>query len=297
VLQQLPVLIVTILSALAIIAVLIWRLRPAGDSSALAARLTEAEKRVLECERMASAKTAESEQLGIRLVAAETSFQQLRESLDASNSASHELGERAARAEQTAEEWKTRHADVSALLATAQAELKTTSQRLSSALAQQEADETAARRFEGIGQKVLTEALELAHKKIDELAKAMKEGSGEELGKHAQAVAKTLEPLQQKLEAYDKAVAELQKNSSEAYGGLKEQIQSLSEAERMLHEQAQALTTALSAKPKMRGMFGEAALKQTVEFAGMQEHCHFEIQASVDTAEGRKIPDVVVNLP
>ena len=295
--QQFPVLITIILSTLAIVGVVLWRLRPQGDVAGLAAKLAETEKRLLEAERTASAKTAQAELLGIRAQTAETKVAQVEERASVVANNLRDAETRAARFEQVSEDWQQRYGEVASTKDALQAELDTVRQRLHEALAKQDADESAARRFEGIGQKVLSDALEKANKNIGELAKSLKEGSGEELGRHAEAVAKTLEPLQQKLESYDKAVAELQKNSSEAYGGLKDQIKSLTEAERMLHDQAQALTTALSAKPKMRGTFGEVALRQIVEFAGMMAHCHFEEQATRDTDEGRKIPDLVVSLP
>ena len=47
----------------------------------------------------------------------------------------------------------------------------------------------------------------------------------------------------------------------------------------------------------MRGNYGELALKRIVELVGMQERCHFDLQVSRDTEEGRKIPDMVVSLP
>ena len=89
----------------------------------------------------------------------------------------------------------------------------------------------------------------------------------------------------------------LKLNTQEVYGGLKAQMLGLKDAERALHDQARALTTVLSAGPKVRGTYGEIILKQLVEFVGMQMHCHFETQASRETEEGRRIPDMVVSLP
>jgi DNA recombination protein RmuC len=165
------------------------------------------------------------------------------------------------------------------------------------AAARQQTDEAAARQFENIGHKILKETLEEARREVGELAERFKKSSGEELEKHAETVARTLEPLKVKLAAYDEAVESLKKNTNEAYGGLREQLAELQKTERTLHDQARALTTALSASPKVKGTYGEILLKQLVEFVGMQEHCHFETQAARDTEEGRKIPDMVVALP
>ena len=132
---------------------------------------------------------------------------------------------------------------------------------------------------------------------MEELSKSFQKSSGVELEKHADKVAQSLEPLQTKLEAYDKAVKEFQDGSQENYGSMKEQLRKLQETERSLHDQARALTTALSATPKYKGTYGEMALERLLEHAGLQEGPHFEKQARRNTEEGMKIPDVVVKMP
>ena len=169
--------------------------------------------------------------------------------------------------------------------------------RLNQALAKQQSDEAATRQFENISQAILKETMEEAKRGVEELAAAFQKSSGAELDKHADKITRTLEPLQAQLTAYDAAVESLKKGTQENYGSLREQLSELQKTERSLHDQAKALTSALSASPKVKGCYGEMILKQLVEFVGMQEKCHFETQASRDTEEGRKIPDLVVSLP
>ena len=169
--------------------------------------------------------------------------------------------------------------------------------KLNQALAKQQSDEAATRQFENISQNILKETMEEAKRGVEELAAAFQKSSGMELDKHAEKITRTLEPLQAQLTAYDAAVESLKKGTQENYGSLREQLSELQKTERSLHDQAKALTTALSASPKVKGSYGELILKQLVEFVGMQEKCHFETQASRDTEEGRKIPDLVVSLP
>ena len=176
-------------------------------------------------------------------------------------------------------------------------ELNRTQKDLAGSLAKQQADDGAARQFESIGQEILKKTHDEAKKGVAEITTGLQKSSAEDLEKHAASVALTLEPLQKKLKDYDEAIDKLRLDSREVYGGLTAQLVDLQKAEHALHTQAQALTNALSAAPKVRGMYGEMILKQLVEFAGMQDRCHFEEQVVLNTPEGRKIPDMIVNLP
>jgi len=176
-------------------------------------------------------------------------------------------------------------------------ELAQVAKELTDSLAKQQADEAAASHFKVISQEILDKTLEEAKRGVGELAASFQKSSGAELEKHADKITRTLEPLQAQLTAYDAAVESLKKGTQENYGSLREQLSELQKTERSLHDQAKALTTALSASPKVKGSYGEMILKQLVEFVGMQEKCHFETQASRETEEGRKIPDLVVSLP
>ena len=187
--------------------------------------------------------------------------------------------------------------DMSLTLEALQANLTEERAKLNQALAKQQSDEAATRQFEAISQSILKETLEEAKRGIGDLAAGLQKSSGTELEKHADKVARTLEPLQNKLQAYNEAIESMKKGSQDAYTGLTWQINELQKAERSLHDQAKALTLALSDTPKMRGNYGELALQRLVEHVGMREKCHFEKQAGRDTEEGRKIPDMVVSLP
>ena len=178
-------------------------------------------------------------------------------------------------------------------------ELNLTEERakLNQSLARQQSNEAAASHFKVISQEILDKTLEEAKRGVGELAASFQKSSGAELEKHADKITRTLEPLQAQLVAYDAAVESLKKGTQENYGSLREQLGELQKTERSLHDQAKALTAALSGGPKVKGAYGEMILKQLVEFVGMQEKCHFETQASRETEEGRKIPDLVVSLP
>ena len=236
--------------------------------------------------------------------AAETAWKNLEQQLDAVSQKNDTLlvdlttaVERAATAEKDSTNAREYIQTMNLVIETLTVDRDEAKRDLVKAVAKQQSDENATRQFEVISQAVLKETLADAKRGVAELALSIQQSGKTELEKHVSAVAHTLEPLQNKLAAYDAAVESLKRGSQENYGSLKEQINKLQETERSLHDQARALTNALSSSPKVKGNYGEMILKQLVEFVGMQEKYHFEPQASRDTDEGRKIPDLVVSLP
>ena len=203
----------------------------------------------------------------------------------------------AATAKNEAENVHVRNGEILRAYETIVQELDAAKRELVEAAAKQQTNEDSTRHFESISQAVLKEVMGEAKRGVSELAATIQKTSGEELSKHADKVARTLEPLQSKLEAYDKSIKSMEEVSHKTFGGLTNQISELQRAEQSLHNQAKALTAALSDSPKMRGNYGELTLKRLVEHAGMEERCHFEAQASRETEDGRKIPDMVFSLP
>lgn len=353
--QNLPTIIAVIIAAIAIIAVLLWRIHPQAQPNsdisdkrlaeemqkaiALQAKLDANESSVREAIAAASSEKATSNALAAKAMDAEQKLEnaklELKALSDKYNSVQptlakaiaekegadltkNDLANRLAVVTQRYEDLIKDHETTIARAATAKADvenaklhmidmehviegLQTTltaeREKLATALAKQTSDEDAASKFENISHAILKETMVEAKQEIEALAKSLQKSSGEELNKHAEKVALTLEPLQAKLLAYDDSIKRMAKDSSESHGSLTQQIAELQKAERSLHDQAQALTYALSASPKVKGMYGELMLKQLVEFVGMQEKCHFEEQAGRDTAEGRKIPDLIISLP
>ena len=169
--------------------------------------------------------------------------------------------------------------------------------KLNQALAKQQSNEDAVHQFENISQSILKDVLGEAKREIAEMTTNLQKTGSEELGRHAEKVALTLEPIQQQLHAYDEAVKSFQIGSIESHVSLKEQLSRLHETERNLGDQARALTTALSSTPKYKGTYGELALERLMEHAGLQEGPHYEKQARRNTEDGLKIPDMVVKMP
>jgi DNA recombination protein RmuC len=140
-------------------------------------------------------------------------------------------------------------------------------------------------------------ALEGSTKQFLELAeqrwKTTREEAGADLEKRRQAIETLLAPLSETLKKLDLKTGEMEKERRGAYEGLKEHLVQLQSATATLQDRTTTLATALRGT-QARGRWGEIALKNIAELAGMSEHCDFEEQTT--TTEGGR-PDMVVNLP
>jgi len=117
-----------------------------------------------------------------------------------------------------------------------------------------------------------------------------------ELGEREKAVENLVKPIRDALDASRKQMAELEKARSEAYGGIRQQLETMQLSQRSLADETRNLVKALR-RPEVRGRWGEITLKRLVELAGMVEHCDFREQ--VHTAEDDQVirPDMVVSMP
>lgn len=121
-------------------------------------------------------------------------------------------------------------------------------------------------------------------------------GAQGDLEQRRQGIEALLAPLREQLTRYDQGVRELERSREQAYGTLSEQVRGLAATQEGLLKETGRLVTALR-RPEVRGNWGEVQLKRAVEFAGMLEFVDFLPQETVDTADGRLRPDLVVRLP
>lgn len=117
-----------------------------------------------------------------------------------------------------------------------------------------------------------------------------------ELGERENAVEALVKPIREALEASQRQISELEKARSEAYGGIKNQLEEMQLNQKSLARETQNLVKALR-RPEVRGRWGEITLRRLVELAGMVEHCDFMEQ--VHTAGDNQVirPDMIVRMP
>ncbi len=118
------------------------------------------------------------------------------------------------------------------------------------------------------------------------------EASGE-LEKRKAAIENLLQPLELTLKSLDEKTGVMEKERRGAYDALKENLAQLQSATASLQERTTSLDSALRGT-QVRGRWGEIALRNIAELAGMSEHCDFSEQETLD--DGKR-PDMVVKLP
>lgn len=106
-----------------------------------------------------------------------------------------------------------------------------------------------------------------------------------------------LKPVAETLAKFQEQVAAVEQKRAEENGGLKEQIAQLLQASAATQEEARKLSQALRRGAGVQGRWGEQTLRNVLEAAGLAHRFDFQEQASTDTEEGRRRPDVTVRLP
>ncbi len=149
-------------------------------------------------------------------------------------------------------------------------------------------------------QALASEALRSNNQSFLQLAKAslekfQSEAKGD-LDSRQKAVENLVTPIKESLNKVDSQIQQMEKERSQAYGTLTEQVQSLIGTQKALQAETGNLVKALRT-PSVRGRWGEIQLKRVVEIAGMQSYCDFDEQVTVTTVDGRLRPDLIVKLP
>jgi DNA recombination protein RmuC len=106
-----------------------------------------------------------------------------------------------------------------------------------------------------------------------------------------------LKPVAETLAKYQEQLAAVEKARAEETGGLKQQIAQLLQASAQTQEEARKLSQALRRGAGVQGRWGEQTLRNVLEAAGLAHRFDFSEQASTETEEGRRRPDVTVRLP
>ena len=105
-----------------------------------------------------------------------------------------------------------------------------------------------------------------------------------------------LAPVKDRLEQMQISVKALEKERTEQFGTIQEQLKNAIASDDQLRKTTQALSQALSSN-SVRGVWGETQLRKLVELAGLIKHADFSEQASFSTDSGSGRADLIINLP
>ncbi|MCK8479437.1 DNA recombination protein RmuC [Psychroserpens algicola] len=107
-----------------------------------------------------------------------------------------------------------------------------------------------------------------------------------------------LNPLQEKIQVFEKKVEDTQKESISMHSALKEQLLGLKDLNQQMTKEATNLTKALKGDSKMQGNWGELVLERVLEKSGLEKDREYYVQQSFNLPDGtRVLPDVVLHLP
>lgn len=137
-----------------------------------------------------------------------------------------------------------------------------------------------------------TQFLELAKESLAQHTEAAKG----ELSKREEAVGAMVQPLREALTRVETYVQQVEKERTDAYAGLKEQVSSLNASQLQLRQETSQLVNALRA-PQVRGRWGEVQLRRVVELAGMVNYCDFQEQVGMVRDGAALRPDMIIRLP
>ncbi|MFL0357221.1 DNA recombination protein RmuC [Erythrobacter sp. GH1-10] len=205
-----------------------------------------------------------------------------------------ELEDRVADAEEFADEREDEFKAAIAQLGEAQIKVATLEANAASfdkQMAQmKEAREEMLAQFKAVGGEVLSRSQEEFLKRAEERFK-----QSEETGEAK--IKALLNPVGERLKKYEEQVETLEKQRVDAFGQLNGLIQSMREGQEQVRREAQRLGNSLTNAPKARGRWGEQQLKNLLEQVGLAQHTDFELEASIETEDGRLRPDAIVRIP
>ncbi|WP_103864860.1 DNA recombination protein RmuC [Aquimarina sp. I32.4] len=131
----------------------------------------------------------------------------------------------------------------------------------------------------------------LAHKILDSTSNKFTEQNKEN-------IKNILNPLQEKINTFEKKVEQTHKESIDYHAALRQQIIGLKDLNEQMSKEATNLTKALKGDSKMQGNWGELVLERVLEKSGLEKDREYFVQQSFTLDSGQRVmPDVVIYLP
>jgi DNA recombination protein RmuC len=129
-------------------------------------------------------------------------------------------------------------------------------------------------------------------------SKILKQNTEDFTARNQKNIGEILNPLKEKIELFEKKVADTYEKGLKDQTDLKAELKKLHELNTRISEEASNLTKALKADTKKQGNWGELILEKVLERSGLVKGQEYYTQYTDRNENGELIrPDVVVNLP
>jgi len=130
--------------------------------------------------------------------------------------------------------------------------------------------------------------------------KILEEKSEKFTTKNKENIAQILNPLQEKIQSFEKKIEDTHKESIDRHAALRQQILGLKDLNEQMSKEAVNLTKALKGDSKTQGNWGELILERVLEKSGLEKGREYEIEKSFtvnNESHQRLRPDVIIHLP
>lgn len=167
------------------------------------------------------------------------------------------------------------------------ARLETTNQHLNARLEEQKQE------VEAIQEKLTVQFRNLANDLLEEKSKKFTDQNKVNIGH-------VLEPLRERIQAFEKQVAESNKEHLIHSVALRTEVKKLNELNAQITKEAENLAKAIKGDTKTQGNWGEFILESILEKSGLTKGREYRVQESfsAEGGEGKRYqPDVIINLP
>ena len=156
--------------------------------------------------------------------------------------------------------------------------------------------ETLRREFQSLSAETLKASQEQLLAVAQERLTRERQVADAELAKREESVKTMVEPIAKALAEVQKQTTETDKNRAEGQAALTQQVRQMLDASEKLDKKTSDFINTLR-RSDVRGNWGEVQLRRVVELSGMVNHVDFEEQENVKDAEGKNLrPDMTVKL-
>lgn len=150
--------------------------------------------------------------------------------------------------------------------------------------------------FKALSQDVLKANNEILTNQSRQILEQFQEGAKADLELRQEKIGQLVKPVQEKLGEVDQKLQTFEVERKKHFTELQQQIVAVAEASSKLTLTTGNLSSMLS-NSKARGRWGEVQLHRVAELAGMSEFCDFTEQSEAQINDGKRRPDMIVNLP